>query len=114
MRFAGARLAPGVGGASNPGGPSIIVFGVLGGGGAEPGVVGADDPSGGARFERIRIGGFLEGPSVKSIAVAGRAGGGCIGEGGGGPLAEAIPGDAVCARAGGGGGGVGFAASGGA
>lgn len=62
------------------------------GGPAEAGVVGADTTSLGTRFERTRIGGFLGGPSVRSIAVAGRAGGSPGDDGG---LALDIPGDAV-------------------
>ena len=71
------------------------------------GVVGADAVSGGTRFERIRIGGFLGG-SLRSTAVAGLAGGGGAGERP--DILAAAPGEAVCAL-GGGGGGEGLAAS---
>ena len=84
------------------------------GGPAEAGVAGADADSSGTKFDRTRMGGFLGGPSVRSIAVAGRAGGG-PGEGKlGAPVAfgNEVAGDAVWAL--GGGGGEGLAASGGA
>lgn len=73
------------------------------GGTALAGVFGADAISLGTRLERTRIGGFFTGPSVRSMAVAGRAGGG-PGEGGGWDLTIEDPGEAVCARGGGGGG----------
>lgn len=53
-----------------PEGGGVAEYGV-----AENGVVGAEAVSLGTRFERTRMGGFLGGPSVKSIAVAGRPGG---------------------------------------
>ncbi len=92
MRLAaGLDLTPGVGGTSIPGGPSDIVEDIRRGlDGA--GVVGADETSGGTRFERTRIGGF--GPAF-AFAVAGRAGGGGPGEGVVGERAADIPGDAV-------------------
>ena len=43
--------------------------------GSVEGVLGADETSVGTRLDRTRMGGFLGGPSVRSIAVAGRAGG---------------------------------------
>lgn len=74
-------------------------------------MLGAEATSLGTKFERTLIGGFLGGPSVRSMAVEG-LGGGTPGEAiGGRPEAEA--GDAVCAR-GGGSGAEGAAASAGA
>jgi len=78
------------------------------------GVLGADSV-GGARLERIRIGTFVGGSVVRSIADAGRIGGASGGVDEDGGLDPLIPGEAVCALDGaleGGGGGVaGFAAS---
>ena len=111
MRFAAGRArAPLIGGPSRPGGS--IDDAVDGRGGPTvAGVFVAELASAGTRFERTRIGGFFGGPSVRSIAVAGRTGGV---PGIGGAACDRIvddPGDAVCAR-GGGGGGVAAAASG--
>ena len=61
---------------------------------AEDGVFGADTTSAEPRFERGRRGGFFGGPSVRSIAVAGLAGGG-PGEGTFGIRELDMPGDAV-------------------
>ena len=44
------------------------------GGPADKGETGAVDTSSGTRLDRTRVGGFRGGPSVWSIAVAGRAG----------------------------------------
>jgi hypothetical protein len=74
LRLACGRGLPPMGGPSRPGG-SIDDSGR---GGAEvgvAGVVGADAASVGTKFERTRIGGFFGGPSVRSMAVAGRIGG---------------------------------------
>lgn len=79
----------------------------------EDGVLGMGGASEGTKFERTRVGGLFGGPSVRSIAVAGRAGGG-PGDGKVGARALDIPGDAVCALLGGAGGAAGLAASGGA
>lgn len=97
-----------LGGPFNPGvsGPAIGVNGDIV---DAAGVVGAEAVSTGTRFERTRIGGFFGG-SLRSIAVAGLAGGGGPGEGPCWTLELAVPGDVVCDR-GGGGGGDGFAAS---
>lgn len=66
------------------------------------GVLGADSV-GGARFERMRIGALTGGSVLRSMADAER--GGAV-EGEGWDLGPVIPGDAVCALAGGGGGGA--------
>lgn len=80
---------------------------------AEAGVVGADAISVGTKFDLKRTGGLtvFGGESFRSIAVAGRTGGGGAGEGPDGgrdPKPPAVLGEAVCARRGGGG-AVGFA-----
>lgn len=110
LRFACAlALAPGGGGPSKPGGPSIEEV-EEGGGLAVAGLAGTDCDSDGTKLDRTRIGG-LGGESVRSMAVAGRTGGVRAIGGPVGSLAVAVPGDAVCARDGGGGGAAGFSSA---
>lgn len=90
FRFACAfALAPGGGGPSKPGGPSIRD------GLATAGLDGTGGASGGTRLERTRIEACFGSESVKSTAVAGRTGGVRAIGGPVGCLAVAVPGDAV-------------------